>query len=87
MVIESYDALLIPFSILIYHIFWFMFAAKLIVVNIYMFIILILMITNFKYFFIKMLELFINKQKPYNHSNYVHERWIVIKLQLENDSL
>ena len=34
-----------------------------------------------------MLELFINKQKPYNHSNYVHERWIVIKLQLENDSL
>ena len=50
-------------------------------VNMYIFIILILMITNFKCFFIKILELFINKQKPYNHSNYVHERWIVIKFQ------
>ena len=36
---------------------------------------------------IKMLELFINKQKPYNHSNYVHEKWIIAKLKLKNDSL
>ena len=32
-----------------------------------------------------MLELFINKRKPYNLSNYVHERWIFVKLQFEND--
>ena len=34
-----------------------------------------------------MLELFINKRKSYNLSNYVHERWISVKLQLENDFL
>lgn len=34
-----------------------------------------------------MLELFINKKKPYNHSNNVHKRWIVAKLLLENESL
>ena len=32
--------------------------------NMYMFIILILMITNFKWFLIKMVELFLNKRKP-----------------------
>ena len=34
-----------------------------------------------------MLELFINKQKPYNHSYYVHEIWIIDKLKLKNDPL
>ena len=34
-----------------------------------------------------MLERFINKQKPYNHSNNVHKKWIVAKLLLENESL
>ena len=43
-------------------------------VNMNMLIILILMITNFKWFFIKMLDLFLNKQKPYNHSNHIHKR-------------
>ena len=34
---------------------------------------------------IKILELFINKQKSYNHSNYVHEKWIIAKLKLKNN--
>ena len=33
-------------------------------------------------FVIKMLELFIDKQKAYNHSNYVHERCIVDKASI-----
>ena len=34
-----------------------------------------------------MLELYINKRKPYNLSYFVHKRWISVKLQLENDFL
>ena len=34
-----------------------------------------------------MLELFINKQKLNNHSNYIHKTWIIVKFQLKNDSM